>query len=420
MEIFKDLNINIMASFNQHPLPSRSPPAAKRRKSSANVSRKELERFAITFSEATVHAGGVDGDITGEMAPCGFSVQELQGIAAAVNASGGRADYVRMSVDDVPVALWPPKTAWKSSQGGHEGDRFMKHLEAGVLILRGGADYLCGPGTADRLFREECSYGFDRLYYNPRQHKIMKKNARYNIEYGPVGKEQSFPSIIDPQTGAPLIKPEMESDKEAYEAKMAHYQEVVTAHNYVDPMTNQPIKIPSKKKVTEYAAWVEKYGSEENVKYFKTIKGGDVTSTVKAFADLPVLDSIRKALPGVLGYKAENLFAEGNHYYGPASNINYHGDGERKKVICLCLGRTTVLKYQWRAPIPNNAVQQIPAATLHCHHGDIYIMSEKATGYDWKFGRNMWPEPRLVHGAAFDEAILQKFMDKKSAKQNKK
>jgi hypothetical protein len=354
------------------------------------------------------------------MAPCGFSVQELQATAAAVNAAGGRADYVSLSVSDVPEELWTQKDTWKSTQTGHEGDRFPEHLEAGVLILRGGADYLGGPGTADRLFHEQCSFGYDRLYLNGRQHKMMRKCARYNIEFGPVAKEQSFPSIIDPNTGQPLVKPVMISDTEAYEANIAHFQDVVTQYNYVDPETGLPIQIPSKKKVAEYAAWLQKYGSEEKVKYFKTIKPQDVTSTVKAFSDLPALNIIHKALPGVLGYKADNLFAEGNHYYGPTSNINYHGDGERKKVVCLCLGRSTVLQYQWRAPIPNNAVQQVPAATLQCHHGDIYIMSEKATGYDWKFGRNMWPEPRLVHGAAFDGDILQKFMDKKSAKQNKK
>ena len=135
---------------------------------------------------------------------------------------------------------------------------------------------------------------------------------------------------------------------------------------------------------------------------------------------MPELNAIRDALPSVLGTKAAELFAEGNHYFGPTSNINYHGDGERKRVICICLGRTTILQYQWRLPIPDNALQQIPAATLVCNHGDIYIMSEKATGYDWKFGRNMWPEPRLVHGAAFDSAVLEKSMANKATKAAKK
>lgn len=393
-----------------------SPPnSPKRTKTSSKPLRKDTERFAVTLSEATVHAGGVDNKVTGKMAKEGFGVDELKAIAMAVKAAGGRAEIVEMTP---PPAEWVVSgDSWTSTVPEHPGERFPTDLEACVLILRGGSDYLCGPGSADRLFAEQCSFGYDQLYLNGRQHKIMKKHARRNIEFGPIGKEQAFPSIIDPKTGQPLKTPQMPAQINdmtlgKYQQDMEHYKDVVTAHNYVDPQTNQPIKIP-KKTSPEYAAFISKYGSEENCKYFKQIKPSDVTSTVKAFGDLPYLNQIHQALGQHLGSKADNLFAEGNHYFGPTSNINYHGDGERKKVICLCLGKETVLKYQWRGPIQNKAIHQVPAALVRARHGDIYIMSEKATGYDWKFGIKQWPEPRLVHGAAFNEQILEDFSNKK-------
>ena len=50
--------------------------------------RKGRERFAVTFSEATVHAGGVGNAVTGHMADHGFSPLELRTIQTAVEARG--------------------------------------------------------------------------------------------------------------------------------------------------------------------------------------------------------------------------------------------------------------------------------------------------------------------------------------------
>ena len=157
----------------------------------------------------------------------------------------------------------------------------------------------------------------------------------------------------------------------------------------------------------------------EPVKYFQTTRESDCTSTVKAFGELPLLSMIREDL-GKLSPKTVGLNAEGNFYHGPKSNINYHGDQERKIIICLCLGKTTELVYQCRFPEEDAAIKQRLAATLRANHGDIYFMSEKAGGYDWAFGRNQWPELRYVHGAAFEKSILDTFMAKKVARASKK
>eukprot|EP00929_Paragymnodinium_shiwhaense_P106021 TRINITY_DN7110_c0_g1_i2.p1 TRINITY_DN7110_c0_g1~~TRINITY_DN7110_c0_g1_i2.p1 ORF type:complete len:302 (+),score=48.56 TRINITY_DN7110_c0_g1_i2:118-1023(+) len=124
-------------------------------------------------------------------------------------------------------------------------------------------------------------------------------------------------------------------------------------------------------------------------------------SSVKAFKNVPLLNAVRALLGDVLGEKARNLNAEGNHYHHDKSGIGFHGDAERKIVVCLSLGKTSVLRYQWR----------MPGSSLHAHkpvdvvvnHGDIYVMSEKATGYDWRLRSKV----RVVH-AAGDAAYIDK------------
>eukprot|EP00656_Telonema_subtile_P024188 TRINITY_DN2613_c0_g2_i10.p1 TRINITY_DN2613_c0_g2~~TRINITY_DN2613_c0_g2_i10.p1 ORF type:complete len:227 (-),score=44.77 TRINITY_DN2613_c0_g2_i10:424-1104(-) len=70
--------------------------------------------------------------------------------------------------------------------------------------------------------------------------------------------------------------------------------------------------------------------------------------TVHGLSGLPRLAAVREALPELLGPKAAGLNAEGNHYYQQGSGIGFHGDAERKIVICVSLGSTSTLRYQWR------------------------------------------------------------------------
>ena len=60
--------------------------------------------------------------------------------------------------------------------------------------------------------------------------------------------------------------------------------------------------------------------------------------------------------------------------------IGFHGDSERKKVIGVRLGASIPLHFQWfhkSKPIGERV-------KIMLSHGDMYVMSEKATGYDWK------------------------------------
>lgn len=115
--------------------------------------------------------------------------------------------------------------------------------------------------------------------------------------------------------------------------------------------------------------------------------------TVRAFAALPLLNRVRERLPSVFGSGAQGLHAEGNHYFEERSGIGFHGDSERKIVICLSLGQPTTLRYCWR--MPGSSEHTLPPVDVQVGHGDVYVMSEKATGYDWRYTSR----PRLVHAA---------------------
>lgn len=100
-----------------------------------------------------------------------------------------------------------------------------------------------------------------------------------------------------------------------------------------------------------------------------------------AFGDVPITNAIREELPKYLGEKARGLAAEGNYYYDAKKcYIGEHGDSERRKVVAVRLGETAPLYYRWY--YRHEAVSDV--MTLSLRHGDMYVMSEKAVGTDWK------------------------------------
>ena len=103
--------------------------------------------------------------------------------------------------------------------------------------------------------------------------------------------------------------------------------------------------------------------------------------TVVSFSRLPYLAHIRTYLPNMFGPKSEGLLAEANDYYDVNKcGIGYHGDGERKRVIGIRLGASFPLCYAWYT----QSKRISPRIDLSLQHGDMYIMSEKAVGNDWK------------------------------------
>ena len=119
---------------------------------------------------------------------------------------------------------------------------------------------------------------------------------------------------------------------------------------------------------------------------------------IVAFKDVPVLDKVRKSLKDPIGEKGDNLIVEGNYYYDiDKCYIGFHGDTERRKVIALRLGDSFPLHYQWYC-------ESLPVGKrgqLNLGEGDIYFMSEKAVGFDWKKRK----VPTLRHAAGYSKEL---------------
>lgn len=103
--------------------------------------------------------------------------------------------------------------------------------------------------------------------------------------------------------------------------------------------------------------------------------------TIICLDDVPFLNKWLTTLPIIFGEKAKNLQVEGNLYYNSNKcGIGFHGDSERKKVIACSLGKSRPIHWQWY-------LQSKPIGErikFELNNGDMYIMSEKTTGYDWK------------------------------------
>lgn len=103
---------------------------------------------------------------------------------------------------------------------------------------------------------------------------------------------------------------------------------------------------------------------------------------VVALSDIPLTrDAFVDVLPARFGPKAVGLKGEGNYYYNKRTcGIGWHGDTERRKVIALRLGASMPIHYRWyHRGTPVGDVMSIPL-----NGGDVYVMSEKAVGADWK------------------------------------
>lgn len=116
--------------------------------------------------------------------------------------------------------------------------------------------------------------------------------------------------------------------------------------------------------------------------------------TVIDFNQVPQLNIAKNLLMNSIN--EQNLECEGNKYKDINKNgIGWHGDAERKKVIGLRLGESMPLCFHWfKQGRPIGSL-----FTTKINSGDIYIMSEKTTGYDSKNRYNCI----LKHSAGADK-----------------
>ena len=101
---------------------------------------------------------------------------------------------------------------------------------------------------------------------------------------------------------------------------------------------------------------------------------------IVAYDSVPLSKHIRETL-GTIIAGGSNLAGELNNYEDIRKmGIGFHGDAERLKVIAVRVGETMPIHYQWfykGSPVGLRAI-------IPLHHGDMYIMSQKTTGNDWK------------------------------------
>lgn len=128
--------------------------------------------------------------------------------------------------------------------------------------------------------------------------------------------------------------------------------------------------------VNKHARWNLCYDEESREPNYEEGKG-----RIVGFNEIPLTKQLKERF-AIFGAKAENLKIEGNYYYDTKKcGIGFHGDSERRKVIGVRLGNASMpLHFQWF--LRDEAIGDRIIVDLH--PGDIYLMSEKAVGTDWK------------------------------------
>ena len=118
--------------------------------------------------------------------------------------------------------------------------------------------------------------------------------------------------------------------------------------------------------------------------------------TVVAFRDFAPLEYLRRQLPSLFGPSTKDLVAEGNLYFDSSKcGIGFHGDGERRVVVAVRLGESSPLHYRWYKK--TNTISEDVRLVLDA--GDMYVMSEKAVGHDWK--KQLIPTLRHAAGKSY-------------------
>ena len=127
------------------------------------------------------------------------------------------------------------------------------------------------------------------------------------------------------------------------------------------------------KEVEKRARWNLCFADEDQEPDYKSGKG-----RIVAWSHIPRMSRIRE----VISEWTEDVLLNGeaNYYYDISKcGIGFHGDGERRKVFAVRMGETMSLYFKWF----QNSLPVSAPIELVLNDGDMYIMSEKAVGFDW-------------------------------------
>ena len=151
----------------------------------------------------------------------------------------------------------------------------------------------------------------------------------------------------------------------------------------VDGLKSEQMPLPKDTKAFMYGRVVNKK-ARHNLCFSDFDQDADYAAgkgTVVSFGRLPFLQKMREKLGEVGGEKLTGLQCEGNYYYDVKKTyIGFHGDTERRVVVAARLGSDFPMHFQWF--LRSKPVGSLTTRILS--DGDVYFMSEKAVGFDWK------------------------------------
>lgn len=125
--------------------------------------------------------------------------------------------------------------------------------------------------------------------------------------------------------------------------------------------------------VNKHARWNLCFSDNDQEPDYESGKG-----RIVAWKHIPMMTRIREIIADWT--EDVQLNAEANYYYDiEKCGIGFHGDAERRKVVAVRMGASIPLYYQWYR---HSEPVGLPFE-LTLNDGDMYIMSEKAVGFDW-------------------------------------
>lgn len=129
--------------------------------------------------------------------------------------------------------------------------------------------------------------------------------------------------------------------------------------------------------------------ARHNVCFAYKSQEADIANKKGTIIDINSLENLKLVISNLylyFGEKARNLIAELNHYYNVSKcGIGFHGDTERRIVICVRLGAPIPMFYSW---YENSKRVGKKIKLPQINEGDMYVMSDKAVGWDWKLRKN--------------------------------
>jgi hypothetical protein len=129
-----------------------------------------------------------------------------------------------------------------------------------------------------------------------------------------------------------------------------------------------------KKVLNKLARWNLCFDETSQVADYENKKG-----TIVSYNDVPFTNKLRLFINDLVPGDALKL--EANYYYDiKKTGIKMHGDSERRKVIGVRLGADNKMAFKW---FKNSEHIGTKFETI-LSNGDIYMMSEKTVGTDWK------------------------------------